>query len=53
MNVKKILTWAGVAIVIYFLISSPVQAGAVVNGIFSSLQHAADAVITFMQNIFK
>lgn len=53
MNLKKILTWAGVAIVIYFLVSAPEQAGGVVNGIFASLQHAADAVITFMQNIFK
>lgn len=51
-NLKKILTWAGIALVLYFLISAPDQAGGVVRGIFGSLEEAAQAVITFMQNIF-
>lgn len=52
MNLKKILTWAGVAIVIYFLATNPVAASDGVKGIFGSLQNAADAVIMFMQNVF-
>ncbi len=52
MNLKKILTWAGIAFLLYFLIASPNHAGAVVNGILRSLQQAAEAVITFMQNVF-
>lgn len=52
MNLKKILTWAGVAIVIYFLASNPMAASDGVKGIFGSLQNAADAVIVFMQNVF-
>lgn len=49
---KKILTWAGVAFLLFFLISAPDKAGGVVNGILGSLQQAANAVIIFMQNIF-
>lgn len=52
MNLKKILTWAGVAIVIYFLATNPVQASDGVKGIFGSLQTAADSVILFIQNVF-
>ncbi|GAA3365983.1 MULTISPECIES: hypothetical protein [Saccharopolyspora] len=52
MNLKKILTWAGVAFLLFFLFSAPQQAGDLVNNILGSLQEAAQAVITFMQNIF-
>lgn len=52
-NIKKILTWAGIAFLLFFLISAPEQAGGVVNGILASLRQAAEAVITFMQNIFR
>lgn len=53
MNIKKILTWAGIAFLLFFLISSPSQASEVVNGILASLQQAAEAVITFMRNLFQ
>jgi hypothetical protein len=49
---KKILTWAGVAFLLFFLISAPDQASNVVSGILNSLRGAAEAVITFMQNLF-
>lgn len=52
MNIKKILTWAGIAFILFFLISSPNDASNVVTGILGSLQQAANAVITFMQNLF-
>lgn len=52
-NMKKILTWAGIAFLLFFLISSPAQASDVVNGIVLSLRQAAEAVITFMQNLFQ
>jgi hypothetical protein len=50
---KKVLTWAGIAFLLYFLIAAPNEAGNVVNGILGSLRQAAEAVITFMQNIFR
>ncbi|WP_170206326.1 hypothetical protein [Halopolyspora algeriensis] len=53
MNIKKILTWAGIAFLLFFLISAPAQASEVVNGILASLRQAAEAVITFMQNLFR
>lgn len=52
-NIKKILTWAGIALVLFFLISDPAGASGVVNGILGSLRTAAEAVITFMQNLFQ
>ena len=53
MNVKKILIWAVVAFLLYFLFAAPTQASAVVNGLLHNLQSAAEAVITFMQNLFR
>ncbi|MFC7343169.1 MULTISPECIES: hypothetical protein [Saccharopolyspora] len=53
MNIKKILTWAVVAFLLFFLFSAPDQASNVVNGILASLRGAAEAVITFMQNLFQ
>ncbi|MBE9375709.1 hypothetical protein IQ251_14745 [Saccharopolyspora sp. HNM0983] len=53
MNMKKIVTWVVVAILLYFLFTSPASASNVVNGILNSLQGAAEAVITFMQNLFQ
>ncbi|SDP83454.1 hypothetical protein SAMN04487905_11020 [Actinopolyspora xinjiangensis] len=52
-NIKKILTWAGIAFLLFFLISAPDQASEVVNGILDSLRQAAEAVITFMRNLFR
>ena len=52
MNLKKTLTWAAIAFLLFFLISKPDQASNVVTGILGSLRMAAEAVITFMQNLF-
>lgn len=52
-NMKKILTWAVVAFLLFFLFSAPDQASNAVNGILASLRGAAEAVITFMQNLFQ
>jgi hypothetical protein len=49
---KKILTWAGIAFLLFFLISSPVQASIVVRGILGDLTQAAESVISFMQDLF-
>ncbi|MER2091983.1 MAG: hypothetical protein ABS918_04490, partial [Saccharopolyspora rectivirgula] len=51
-NMKKILTWLGIAFVLFFLITAPTQASDVVQGILGSLRMAAESVITFMQNLF-
>ncbi|GAA4841599.1 hypothetical protein [Saccharopolyspora rosea] len=50
---KKLLTWAGIALALFFLISSPNEASGFVNSVLANLQQAAEAVITFMQNLFR
>ncbi|WP_169533952.1 MULTISPECIES: hypothetical protein [Actinoalloteichus] len=52
MNLKKILTFAGIALLLFFLISDPVGSGDVVNNILNSLRQAAEAIITFVRNLF-
>lgn len=51
MNLKKALTWAGIAIVAYFLISKPAHAGNLVNNGFENVQLAADRILLFFQKI--
>ncbi len=52
MNLKKLLTWAAVALVLFFLISAPTQASSLVDNILSMLKNAAEAVVTFVQTLF-
>jgi len=51
-NVKKILTWAGIALLLFFLITQPTQSADVVTGILDSLRQAAEALITFVKQLF-
>jgi hypothetical protein len=53
MNVKKILTWAGVALLAFFLVSQPEQSAALVHNILAQLKGAGEAVITFVSSIFR
>lgn len=53
MNLKKILTWGAVGLVIYFVVAAPTHAGTVVNHGISKSGEAADHVIVFLQSIFK
>lgn len=52
MNLKKLLTWAGVALVVFFLISAPTQASSLVDHLLTMLKDAADAVVTFVKTLF-
>jgi hypothetical protein len=51
-NLKKILIWAGVALVLFFLVSSPLQAANLVHDVLGSLRTGAEALITFVRNLF-
>ncbi|MCP2168799.1 hypothetical protein [Goodfellowiella coeruleoviolacea] len=51
-NLKKILTWAGIALLLYFLIAQPNASAGLVTNILTTLQSAAEALITFVQNLF-
>lgn len=51
MNLRKILIWVGVALVLFFLISAPQQASGLVDNILGGLRNAAQAVITFVRSL--
>ncbi|GAA1194668.1 hypothetical protein GCM10009675_06900 [Prauserella alba] len=51
-NAKKLAGIAAVALVLFFVIAQPGQAAGFVNNIIGFLRDAAEAVITFVSNIF-
>ncbi|MBK1788932.1 hypothetical protein [Prauserella cavernicola] len=53
MNAKKLAIIAGIALVLFFVIAQPGQAAGLVNNIIGFLRDAAEAVITFVSNIFS
>lgn len=53
MNVKKVLVISGAALLVFFLVTQPVQSAALVTSILNTLQDAAEAVITFVRSVFQ
>ncbi len=53
MNVKKIATFAGIALVLFFVIAQPGSAAGLVGNIVGFLRDAAESVITFVSNVFS
>lgn len=51
-NLKKILTWAGIALVLFFLITAPTQASGLVTNILNLLKSGAESIVTFVQSLF-
>jgi hypothetical protein len=49
-NLRRLLTWAAVALVLFFLISQPQQASGMVTHILTLLRNAAEAVVTFVRS---
>lgn len=50
-NAKKILTWAVVAFIAFYLFTQPQASANVVLGALSLLQSAAESVVTFFQSL--
>jgi hypothetical protein len=50
-NLKKLLTWAAVALVLFFLISAPQQASGLVTHILDLLRNGATAIVTFVKTL--
>jgi hypothetical protein len=48
---KKVLTWGGIAFVIYYLATSPDGAANVVTGAISWLKSAGDSMSQFLNHI--
>jgi hypothetical protein len=51
-DVKKIATLVVAAIVLFYVITQPTQAGGAVQDILSWLRDGAEAIITFMKSVF-
>lgn len=50
-NIKKILTIGGIALLLFFLISQPGQSAGLVNSILNQLKTGAEAIITFVKTV--
>lgn len=53
MDFKKVLILTGAALVVFFVITQPAQAGGIVNSIIQTLREGAEAVITFIRTLFR
>jgi hypothetical protein len=51
-DVKKLLTFAGIALVLYFVIAQPAGAAGLVSNIIGFLRDAAESVISFVSSVF-
>jgi len=51
MNVKKVVTWAVIAFLAFYLFTQPQAAADAVLGVLGLLQAAAEAVGTFFQSL--
>lgn len=51
MNAKKALTWIGIAFVVFFVLSSPADAGGVVRSAFDGIESAANQLATFVKSL--
>ncbi len=51
MKLKKILTWAGLIFVVYYLVTSPQGAANVVDGALNWLKSAGNALGAFLNDI--
>lgn len=52
MDAKKAMILVGVALVLFYVITQPSQAADAVQGILGWLRDGAEAIITFMRNLF-
>ena len=51
MDVKKTLTIVGAAIVLFYVITQPTQAGQAVQDILAWLRDGAESIFTFLRGI--
>ncbi len=49
---KRFLSWVVVGLLLYYLVTQPLDAAAAVNALFDLLRQAAEAFITFLRNVF-
>ena len=53
MDAKKAMILAGVALVLFYVITQPTAAAEAVQSLLGWLKGGAEAIITFMKNVFS
>lgn len=53
MNAKRLLTFAGIALVLFFVIARPGEAANLVETIIGFLRDSAEAIIQFVSDLFS
>jgi len=48
---KKVLTWSGIALLVWFIVSQPQSAASVVRSMGTGLQDIAEGFGTFVSNL--
>ena len=51
MNVKKVLTWVGIAFVVFFVLSQPGHAGGVVKQGFGAIESLGNRLAAFVTEL--
>jgi hypothetical protein len=51
-DAKKAMILVGVALVLFYVITQPTAAAGAVQGLLGWLKDGAEAIITFMRNVF-
>ncbi|MFI7704837.1 hypothetical protein [Nonomuraea sp. NPDC049480] len=51
MQVKKVITYAAVAFVVFYLFTRPEQAAAAVNGVLGGIMQGADQLAVFFSSV--
>jgi len=52
-DVKKVAILTGAALLVFFLVTQPVQSAGIVTDILNTLKEAAEAVVTFVRTVFQ
>lgn len=52
-NTKKIVVVAVVALALFFLVTRPTESADVVHNVLGWLRNGAEAIVTFMRNLFS
>jgi len=52
MNAKKAMMLVGVALILFYVITQPTAAAGAVQDILGWLREGAEAIITFVKNVF-
>ncbi|GAA0834001.1 MULTISPECIES: hypothetical protein [Streptosporangium] len=53
MQVKKVLTYLGVAFVVFYLFTKPAEAAGAVNGVFDGIVRGADQLALFVTRVLS